>query len=217
MAHYQRNAVIASLDARDDALRLGYRQAEPVHAGIDMDGGAARPAGAAAEHVPFGKFIEIADHGLAVDLRVGVAGVLEEAVEHIDRSRRHRSADHTGFIEGRDEKRLAAGCRKRAGDLRGAAAIGIRLDHPGAFGRNGCLLELAPVATMASRSTVSTPVALASAAAWFASGVSGVLCGMDLGSGAMFMPHFTRQAAAVQPRSRVNSRDPASCRPAQGR
>ena len=112
MAHYQRNAVIAGLDARDDALRLGYRQAEPVHAGIDMNGGAARPAGAAAEHVPFGKFIEIADHGLAVDLRVGVAGVLEEAVEHIERSRWHRSADHTGFIEGRDEKRLAAGCQK---------------------------------------------------------------------------------------------------------
>ena len=109
MAHHKRNAVIAGIDARDDALRLGYRQAEPVHAGIDMNGGAARPAGAAAEHVPFGKFIEVADYRLAVDPGVGVAGILEEAVEHIDRSRRHRGANHARFIEGGDEKRLAAG------------------------------------------------------------------------------------------------------------
>src|SRR6266404_6746479 len=52
---------------------------------------------------------------------------------------------------------------------------------------------------MASRSTVSTPVAVTSAAAWLASGKSRVPCGMDLGSGAMFMPHFRRRNAAVQP------------------
>src|SRR5438067_10119280 len=52
---------------------------------------------------------------------------------------------------------------------------------------------------MASRSTVSTPVAVTRAAAWFASSESGVPCGMDLGSGAMFMPHFRRRNAAVQP------------------
>src|SRR5829696_10347686 len=52
---------------------------------------------------------------------------------------------------------------------------------------------------MASRSTVSTPVAVTSAAAWFASGESRAPCGMDLGSGAMFMPLFTRRNAAVQP------------------
>src|SRR5688572_11611042 len=52
---------------------------------------------------------------------------------------------------------------------------------------------------MASRSTVSTPVAVTSAAAWFASGESRALCGMDLGSGAMFMPYFRRRNATVQP------------------
>ena len=103
------------------------------------------PAGAAAEHVPFGEFVEIADHGLAVDLGVGVAGVLEEAVERIDRGRRHRGADHARFIQRGDEKRLAAGTGQRARDLFGAAAIGVRLDHAGAFGRHRRLLELAPV------------------------------------------------------------------------
>ena len=93
MAHHQRNAVIAGIDARDDALRFRDRQPEPVHAGVDVDGGAAVPARAAAEHVPFGEFVEIADHRPAIDLGVGVAGVLEEAVERVDGGlRRQRRA-----------------------------------------------------------------------------------------------------------------------------
>ena len=121
------------------------RQAEPVHAGVDMNGGAAGPAGAAAKHVPFGEFVEIADHGPGVDLGVGVAAILEEAVEHIDRRRRQSGARGARFIQRGDEKRLAAGARQRAGDRLGAAAIGVRLDHAGAFGRHRGLLELAPV------------------------------------------------------------------------
>ena len=120
VAHHQRDAVIAGVDARDDALRLRDRQAEPVHAGVDMNGRAAGPAGAAAEHVPFGELVEIADHGLAVDLGVGVAGVLEEAVEHIDRGRRHRGAHHARFIERGDEECLAAGAGQRARDRLGS-------------------------------------------------------------------------------------------------
>src|ERR1700682_2003855 len=50
---------------------------------------------------------------------------------------------------------------------------------------------------MASRSTVSTPVAVASAAAWLASGDSTLP--MAFGSETMFMPHFTRRTAGVQP------------------
>ena len=119
--------------------------AEPVHAGIDVNGRAARPTRAAAEHVPFGEFVEVADHGLAVDPGVGLAGVLEEAVEHVDCGPRRRGANHAGLIEGGDEKRLAAGASKRARHLFGAAAIGIRLDDTGAFGRHRRLLELAPV------------------------------------------------------------------------
>src|SRR5258708_21856751 len=43
---------------------------------------------------------------------------------------------------------------------------------------------------MASRSTVRTRVAAASAAAWFASGESRLPPGIDFGSDTMFMPHF---------------------------
>src|SRR6186713_3621895 len=52
---------------------------------------------------------------------------------------------------------------------------------------------------MASRSTVSTPVAVAGAAAWLASGESRAPWGMDLGSGAMFMPHLKRFPAKWRP------------------
>ena len=146
MAHHKRDAVVTGIDARDDAQRFGDRQAEPVHAGIDMDGGAAVPARAAAEYVPFGEFVEVADHGPAVDLGIGLAAVLEESVEHIERGRgRHRRADGLGLIERRDKEGLAAGVGKRAGDLFGAAAIGVGLDHAGAFGGHPGLFELAPV------------------------------------------------------------------------
>src|SRR6202022_4879466 len=48
MAHDQRDAVIAGIDPGNDALRLNDSEAQPVHAGIDMNGRAARPAGAPA-------------------------------------------------------------------------------------------------------------------------------------------------------------------------
>src|SRR3954470_4328749 len=50
--------------------------------------------------------------------------------------------------------------------------------------------SLRQLATTASRSTVITPVAVASAAAWFASGESIEPTGADFGSVTMFMPHF---------------------------
>src|SRR3984893_16600346 len=61
--------------------------------------------------------------------------------------------------------------------------------------------SLRQFATMASRSTVSTPVAVASAAAWFASGESTVLAGTDFGSETMFMPQLSagrRRGSTVQ-------------------
>ncbi len=120
-------------------------KAEPVHAGIDMDGRAARPAGTAAEHVPFGKLIEIADHRFAIDAGEGVAAGLEEAVEDIDGSLWQRRPRSAGFIERGDEKRFAAGAGQRTGDRIEPAAIGVRLDHAGAIGRHGDFLQLAPV------------------------------------------------------------------------
>jgi len=76
--------VIAGIDPGNDALRLGDGETQPVHAGVDMNGRAACPAGAPAKYVPFGELVEIADHGLGVDLGVCVAAILEEPIERID-------------------------------------------------------------------------------------------------------------------------------------
>src|SRR6478672_7249784 len=84
--------------------------------------------------------IWIAAHGLAVDAGIGFAGILEETVERVDRGRRQRGAEQARFTQGSDEKGLAAGTRQRAGDRFGAAAISVRLDHAGAFGRHRRLL-----------------------------------------------------------------------------
>src|SRR2546423_15632795 len=84
VTHDQRDAVIAGVDPGYDSLRLRHRQPKPVHAGVDMNGGAAAPTGAPAKYVPFGEFVEIADNGPGVDLGVGVAAILQEAVEYID-------------------------------------------------------------------------------------------------------------------------------------
>src|ERR1700761_2493666 len=59
--------------------------------------------------------------------------------------------------------------------------------------------SLRQLATSASRSTVRTPLAVASAAALLASGERWESAGGDVGSEAMFMPYFRRAGAAVQP------------------
>ena len=64
------------------------------------------------------------------------------------------------------------------------------------FGHQQCAL---PGPNPRYRARPSYHPLLAVVAGWFASGVSAVPCGMDLGSGAMFMPHFRRRNAAVQP------------------
>ena len=55
MAHQQREAVVFGLDARRDRRRLVEREAEPVHAGIDVQRRAAAPALAATKRVPLGE------------------------------------------------------------------------------------------------------------------------------------------------------------------
>src|ERR1700709_1680602 len=68
--------------------------------------------------------------------------------------------------------------------------------------------SLRQFATIASRSTVRTPVAVAVAAAYaaasLASGDSGLLAVTDLGPETMFMPHFTRATSLVQPLRRFS-------------
>src|SRR5262252_4532153 len=84
MAHHQRETVIFGLQAGRDGGRLLERDAEPVHAGVDVEGCAATPVLGGDEGVPFGKF------GGAVDDRPQIVGceslrrAWHHSVEHVD-------------------------------------------------------------------------------------------------------------------------------------
>ena len=58
---------------------------------------------------------------------------------------RRDAAHPAGLGEIGDEEGLAAGFGERGRHLLDAAAIGVRLDHGGAFGRHGAAAERAPI------------------------------------------------------------------------
>src|SRR5580704_10135212 len=68
--------------------------------------------------------------------------------------------------------------------------------------------SLRQLATTASRLTVRTPLAAASAAALLASGDRMESAGSDLGSEAMFMPHFRPAPVTIQPCGKAGLRHP---------
>ena len=73
MAHQQREAVVFGLDARRDGGRLVDREAEPVHAGIDVQRGAAAPVAGGDERVPLGEFGRAVDHRPQIVVGEGLA------------------------------------------------------------------------------------------------------------------------------------------------
>ena len=190
-------------------MRLGDRQAEPVHAGVDVNGGAAGPAGAPAKHVPFGEFVEIADHGLGSRSwrrRRRSSGRNRRAHRWRPIGSASRAARASSSVATKNVLQPAP--RQRPRHRFGAAAIGVGLDHGGAFGRHRGLLELAPVGDdgveidgedAAWRSPALRP-------GW-PRATAGAGAGSISGSETMFMPHFTRgrrggstvQAASVRP------------------
>src|SRR6516225_12256753 len=68
MADQQRETMIFRLQARGDGNRLVRGDAEPVHAGVDVESGATAPVLDGDERIPFGKF------GRAVDDRPQIIG-----------------------------------------------------------------------------------------------------------------------------------------------
>ena len=145
VAHQQRDAVVFRADARRERGGLVHRNAEPVHAGVDMQRGAAAPGMGRAESVPFRQFDHAADHRPHVDVGVGGSGARQQTVEHIDRRLRRRAAHLGGLGEIGDEEGLAAGARQPGGHLLDAAAVAVGLDHGGAFRRHDAVGQRAPI------------------------------------------------------------------------
>ena len=109
MAHHQRETVIFGLQARGDGGRLLDRDAEPVHAGVDVEGCAAAPILGGDEGVPFGQL------GGAVDDRpqmIGCEGLRRawhHSVEYVDGGVGRNGACPPPFRDVGDEESPAPG------------------------------------------------------------------------------------------------------------
>ena len=118
-----------------DRCRLLDGEAEPVHAGVDVERGTAGKAGRRNEVIPFGEFDQAVDHRPRIGVDEALSGGMGKSVEHIDHRLARDGAHAPCFGQMRDEEGLAAGAGQRRGDLIDAAAIGVALDHRGAFAR----------------------------------------------------------------------------------
>ena len=145
VAQQQRDAVIFGLRARGEGCRLVRRNAEPMHAGVDLQRGAALPAMGADEGVPLRKLGRRIDDRPRIDFDKSGAPIRRKAVKHVDGglacTRTHRSR----FGEIGDEECFAAGLGQGRGHLRQAEAIAIGLDHRGAFDGKEPVRQRAPI------------------------------------------------------------------------
>ena len=137
--------MVFGADARRQRRRFIGGDAEPVHAGVDMQRSAAAPVIGGAEGVPFGELDQAADHRPRAQFGEGRRGAGHQAVEHVDRRLRRHGAGGGGFRQVGDEEGLAAGTRELAGDRLDAAAIAVGLDDGGAFGGRGAARQRAPI------------------------------------------------------------------------
>ncbi len=145
MAHQERDPVTGRLETRGESGGLVDRDAEPVHAGVEMERGAAGPSLHAAEGVPLDQFRHAPDHRAQAHRGKMRRAARRDAVEHIDDRVRRDLPHGPRLVNVGDEKRRASGLGERAGSLAQAAAIGVGLHHRGAFRRLHPLGERAPI------------------------------------------------------------------------
>ena len=149
--------MLLRLDAAGQCRCLLRIETEPVHPGIDVDGGAAVPVARGAEAIPFRQFDHAADHRPRIDVRIGRRRSGQQAVEDVDRRLRGNGAHLPRLGEIGDKKGAAAGGGKCPRHRLEPAAIGVRLDHGGAFDRRRLGIEDAPIGDDCRKIDASAP------------------------------------------------------------
>ena len=122
-------------------------EAEPVHAGVEMERGWRGPAALGGEGGPAGEFVLAADHRRKAMLRVvRRIGPALEAVQHIDRGAvRQDAARRNPFAQMGDEEDARPGGPQRGRRLGDAGPVSIGLDDGRAAPRRDAARQLAPV------------------------------------------------------------------------
>ena len=152
MAHHEGDARRAKSCLRQEQ-RVLDREAEPVHARVDVERGAGqvRPGPGAARRLPGAELLDRAQHGIepvvAIVGRSRAVGM--KAVQHEDAASESRAPQRVTrlapFPYMGHEEGPASGPRQSRHDGRAAAAIGVGLDGGPAFGRCRAYREGAPV------------------------------------------------------------------------
>ena len=116
---------------------LRHREAEPVHAAVDMDGAGKLLADARAIIGPFPDFFGAIQDGPQIEELESLRGAGQVAAEHVDDGLGQKCPQALRLGDGRHEEGPAARAPKRGRCLCHAEAVGVGLDHGGALGRRG--------------------------------------------------------------------------------
>ena len=127
------------------------RHAEPVHAGVDVDGGRQPAPARAAVGGPVAHLRQAREHGAQIEAGVVRLGAGQQAVEHVDGGARLHLARGAALVDAGDEEGLAALAGERLGDRRQPQAVGIGLDDAGAFRAARGLVQPRPVGAQRAR------------------------------------------------------------------
>ena len=145
MTHQQREAMIFRLHARSDGSRLVHRDAEPVHAGVDVERRAAAPVLDGDEGIPFGQLGRAVDHRPQIVDRECRRRARHQPVEHVDDGLGRKRPHTPSFGDIGDEEGPAPGFGQYVRDRFEAATISVGLDHCGAFHRHGQARQHLPI------------------------------------------------------------------------
>ena len=122
-------------------------EAEPVHAGVEMQSARRGPAALRGEGGPALKLGFVADRGR--EPMLGIVGRLSpalEAIEHIDlRLFRQRLTRRDPLVEMGDKEDPCARSPQRRRSLGDAGPVGVGFDHGGAAPRRRASREVAPI------------------------------------------------------------------------
>ena len=133
------------MDARRQRRRLLHGDAGSVHPGVDVQCRPTAPAAAGDECIPLGQFAGAIDDRMQGIFRERLRRAGHNAIEHVNRRVRRYGSESASLGHVGDEERSAAGLDELARDRLETAAISIRLEHGGAFDRNGNAGKLLPV------------------------------------------------------------------------
>ena len=137
--------MIFGLRTRRQSGRFVCGNAEPVHAGIDVERSTAAPILSGDEGVPLREFGRAVDHGLRVQFGERFGGLRRKPVEYVDCGFARTRAHPPCLGDVGNEEGLAAGLYELGRDRLKTQPVGIGFDHGGAFDGEKLARERAPV------------------------------------------------------------------------